>query len=552
MKPIPHEDLVRIFFSLSIILFFSKTFGELFQRRGKPSVIGEILAGILIGKTILGRLFPSIYDLFFPSHGISPQALEIIMVISIVFLMFVAGFEVDLSSILRQGRAVIATGLLSFIVPFTIGFFSSFLSHLWGFPSRISFSLFLGVSLSISAIPVIARVMMDMNILKSDVGCIILGGSVINNILGWFLFSFIFAYSPKILFHIIVFIIITFTVVRWLIDRVFPYMQARTAWPGSIISFGLFLALLGASVTEWIGIHGIFGSFMMGIAFGDTPHLKERTRDIFKQFVMNLFSPLFFGLVGVNVDFLGNFDLGIVFSLLLLAIGGMVLGGYLGGRISGMDKRASLAIGIGLNTRGAMEIILAITALEYGIINSRFFVGFVFMAVVTSLMCAPLLSIFLHRGRGWSLIGLLESGFPFVSLENGCDKKTAIGILAGELGRFIGGYREEIENAVLKREKLFPTGIGEGIAVPHARVAFVKRPYIAVGISHDGVDFDAPDGIPARVIFLLITPEEDDLTQLEIMGDMARMLRKKDLVLRLVNARSPNEFLVLLKTEGGN
>jgi Kef-type K+ transport system membrane component KefB len=182
---------------------------------------------------------------------------------------------------------------------------------------------------------------------------------------------------------------------RRIIDRTLPWVQSKLSWPGGVLSLALGLCFLSAAFTESIGLHAILGAFIMGIAFGDSVHLHERAREIIHQFVTNIFAPLFFVSLGLKVNFVQNFDLALVGLVLFLAIVCKLLGAFLGAYMGGLSRRESLAVGFGLNARGAMEIILGTLAFDARLIDEKMFVALVTMALVTSLMSGPLMKRFI-------------------------------------------------------------------------------------------------------------------------------------------------------------
>ncbi|HXC04670.1 MAG TPA: cation:proton antiporter, partial [Bacteroidia bacterium] len=172
-------------------------------------------------------------------------------------------------------------------------------------------------------------------------------------------------------------------------------IQTKLSWPGGVLSICLGFCFLGATFTEYIGLHAILGAFIMGIAFGDSVHLHEKAREIIHQFVMNVFAPLFFVSLGLKVNFIQNFDPLLVLIVLFLAVFCKLLGASLGAYMGGFSRRKSIAVGFGLNARGAMEIILGTLALNAGLIDEKMFVALVVMALVTSIMSGPLMMYFL-------------------------------------------------------------------------------------------------------------------------------------------------------------
>jgi Kef-type K+ transport system membrane component KefB len=182
-----------------------------------------------------------------------------------------------------------------------------------------------------------------------------------------------------------------------IIDRALPWIQTKLSWPGGVLSICLGFCFLGAAFTEYIGLHAILGAFIMGIAFGDSVHLHEKAREIIHQFVMNVFAPLFFVSLGLKVNFIENFDIVLVLIVLFLAVVCKLVGASLGAWMGGMSKRNAIAVGFGLNARGAMEIILGTLALNAGLIDEKMFVALVVMALVTSMMSGPLMKRFITK-----------------------------------------------------------------------------------------------------------------------------------------------------------
>jgi len=358
----------------------------------------------------LGMLYPDIFNYLFPRTGNIPIALDGIFSLSVIMLLFVAGMEVQLSLVLKQGKVAVYTSVFSMIIPFFTGFAVAwFFPEIFSIPDekgpKLIFSLFFGTALSISALPVIARILMDMNLFKTNIGMVIIASAMFNDLLGWLIFSFVLSLTSTnsgehlslwyTIAYIIGFGLFMLTIGKKIIDKSLPWMQTKLSWPGGVLSISLGICLLSAAFTEAINIHAILGAFIAGIAFGDSVHLREQAREIIHQFVTNFFAPLFFVSIGLKVNFIENFDLPIVLIVLVLAFVGKVVGATLGARLGGMSKNHSLAVGFGMNARGAMEIILGTLALNAGLISKPIFVALVIMALVTSLTSGPLMKKFI-------------------------------------------------------------------------------------------------------------------------------------------------------------
>ena len=405
MAKLSHSELIVLLVSISIMLVFSRVIAELGKKFKLPVVMGELIVGIILGPTITGYFFPGIYDYCFPIAGNVPIALDGIISLSVIMLLFVAGMEVQLPLVLEQGKLAIYTSIFSMIVPFVTGFTTAwFFPAVFGisdeYPAKLIFALFFGTALSISALPVIARILMDMNLFKTKIGMLIIASAMFNDLLGWLIFSLVLSLTGAsdhnmglgyTVIYIIGFGLFMLTIGKKIIDRSLPWIQTKLSWPGGVLSFSLGFCLLCAAFTQSINIHAILGAFIAGIAVGDSVHLHEKAREIIHQFVTNFFAPLFFVSIGLRVNFIDNFDLSIVLIVMVLAYAGKVLGASGGAYLGGLSGRNSLAVGFGMNARGAMEIILGTLALNAGLISPRIFVALVIMALVTSITSGPLM-----------------------------------------------------------------------------------------------------------------------------------------------------------------
>jgi Kef-type K+ transport system membrane component KefB len=410
MVKLAHSELIVLLLSISTMLIVSRIFAELGKQFKLPVVMGELLVGIILGPTVLGMICPQLFNYLFPFSGNIPIALDGIFSLSVIMLLFVAGMEVQLPLVLKQGKVAIYTSIFSMLIPFLTGFATA-----WYFPdifsipheesSRLLFALFFGTALSISALPVIARILMDMNLFQTTIGMVIIASAMFNDLIGWLIFSLVLSLTNKAnheymnlgytISAIIGFGIFMLTIGKKIIDKTLPWMQTKLSWPGGVLSISLGICLLSAAFTQSINIHAILGAFIAGIAFGDSVHLREQAREIIHQFVTNFFAPLFFVSIGLKVNFIENFNLSIVSIVLVLAFVGKVLGAALGARIGGMSRNNAISVGFGMNARGAMEIILGTLALNAGLISKPIFVALVIMALVTSLTTAPLMRKFL-------------------------------------------------------------------------------------------------------------------------------------------------------------
>jgi len=551
------EQVAIFLLSISLMLFFAKLFGEIFLKLRQPAIIGEILAGIILGPTILGMLSPNTFTWLFRSSSEIQIIMDGITTLAVVMLLIVTGLEVDLSIVVKQGKAALSTGFWGLIIPFVIGFFTAFFFHdLLGIQNeemKLVFALFMGTALSISALPVIAKTLMDLKIFKSKIGQTIIAAAMFNDVIGWLIFSVILGMIGvskvelnliETILLILLFSSITIFLGRRLFDKLIPVINKKLSFPGGILNFVFILGFLGAAFTEYIGIHAIFGAFILGLAIGDSVHLTEKPREMIQQFVTNIFAPLFFVSIGLRVNFILNFDLSLVLIILVLAFLGKVIGSGFGARLGGMNVADSFVVGFGMNSRGSMEIILGLLALQYGLIQETVFVALVIMALVTSLTSAPLMNIFLRGKRKYTFENLLKSELVFFTdLKS---KEEIIHFLSQVAAKNLKLNTEEICKEITERENSNPTGISNYLAIPHAKIKSFK-PVIVTAINRNGIDFNSTDGIPSRIIVLLLTPFGENELQLKLLADIVKRFKDKTKIEELLTIKNENEFVERIK-----
>lgn len=563
MERLTSDEVIVMFLALGTLLAAARLLGEVAQRWQQPAVLGEMLAGVLLGPTVFGMLAPDWSAWLFPLQGRSAVVLEGLTALAIALFLLVAGMEVDLSTIWRQGKTAIVVGIAGIGFPFGVGFIAAWsMPQLLGWEGKLApmlFAFFFATALSISALPVIARTLIDLGLYRSDLGMIIVAAAICNDLAGWIIFAVILGMMESQTGHgmsigptiglTLGFTAGTLTLGRWLIHRSLPWVKAYTSWPGGVLGFALVLALLGAACTEYIGVHAIFGAFLVGVAIGDSSHLREQTRMVIYQFVSWIFAPLFFASIGLKINFARHFDAGLTLAVILIACLGKVAGCGLGARWSGMPWREAWALGFAMNARGAMEIILGLLALQYGVIHERLFVALVIMALVTSMLSGPMIQHILGRTKTRKLAAYLTArAFLNPLLAHG--QHEAIEVLAQVASTVSGLSPATIAAAVKQREQLRSTALGNGVAAPHARLEGLTTPVVAVGISHAGIDFNAADGRAARLIFLLLTPPGDDSTQLELLAEIAHIFQDSAVREQAFEVSTYTEFLALMKSQG--
>ena len=557
MPHLTQHDVMTMFLALATLLGTAKLAGELMQKLGQPSVLGEIFAGILLGPTVLGHFKPHLYATLFPTTGSMPIVLETVTTIGVVFFLLTAGLEIDLRSIFRQGKAALLVSFFGVIIPFAFGFaaagaFPKFLGAEVG-ASRLIFALFVGTALSISALPVIAKILMDLNLLRTEMGTVVMSSAMFDDLVGWILFSMILgmmnagAHSldgvKRTVFLVGAFTLLALTIVRWLIDKMLPFIQAHTSWPGGVLGFIFTLTLAGAAFAEFAGIHAVFGAFITGIAIGESAHLRRRTSEHIHSIVTNVFAPFFFASIGLRTNFVSNFNLGITATIIGVACLGKLLGAGWGASLGGMDRRTSWGVGLAMNARGAMEMILGLLALQAGLIRETMFVALVVMALFTSLVSAPAIHFLLRRRRTLTLKDTVTTKLflPHMKLRT---KDEVLQHMCEIAADAVSNAPERFLRLVSERERVVPSGWENGLAIPHARVEGLAQPIVVIARSDAGIDFNARDGKLSRLIILILTG--DNQSQHDLLGDAEEMFSRKEAIDQVLEAATFLELVAAL------
>jgi Kef-type K+ transport system membrane component KefB/mannitol/fructose-specific phosphotransferase system IIA component (Ntr-type) len=552
----PHDVMV-VFLALATLLASAKFAGELVKKFKQPSVLGEIIAGILLGPTVLGHYRPALYALLFPRTGPVALVLDGVTAICVVFFLLTAGIEIDLASIFRQGKTALLVSLLGMVIPFAFGLLSA-----GAFPTllgadegtdRLVFALFIGTALSISALPVVARILMDLGLLRTEMGTVIMSSAMFDDLVGWILFGLVLgmmhpnANAGHGIRHTIILVLsfaaLMLTIGRWLIHKILPFIQAHSTWPGGVLGFIFSLTLASAAFAEYAGIHAVFGAFITGAAVGESPHLRERTSEHIHQIVTNVFAPLFFASIGLHTNFVTNFETRVTLVILAVACLGKVLGAGWGAHLGGMDLRTSIGVGLAMNARGAMEMILGILALQAGLIHEPMFVALVIMALATSLLSAPAIRFVIHGKKTVSLKEIVTSQLFFANLSSDT-KNGVLREMCDRAATLVGNAPERFLRLVSERERVGNSGWRFGVAVPYARIDGLLRPLVAIGKTNRGIDFGSRDGRPARLIVLILTP--DNQSQHDLLADAGQLFSQKEMVDRTLAANNFVELMAAL------
>lgn len=548
-----------LFLSVSLMLLSAATLGEIARKLHQPAVLGEIIAGIILGPTVLGYISPEAVTWLFPAQGHTNAMLDGITSLSIALFLLVAGMEVEFTSIIKARKIATYTAIGGLVFPFVFGYLGAyFFPTEFGSTGRYGsvFALFIATAMSISALPVIARTLMDLNLYRSEMGMITIAAAVLNDIIGWMIFAVIMALlgigdktTPDIIRTLIMtvfFAIFMLTIARTILNKLLVRVQAYLSWPAGTLSFILIVTFACAAIAEMIGIHAIFGSFLAGVALGDSKYLSENTREKISDLVSFVFAPLFFASIGLKVNLIANFDFGLTLIIVVIAFSGKILGSGFAAKLSGITGRESVAIGVAMNARGAMEIILALLALQAGIINDKIFVSLLVMAMLTSLLCGPMIRKILNLKPGKRFASFLSEKYFLNNLKANTPFQAIKEIAS--LFDISGIDNNAITAALIEREELMSTGLGSKIAIPHARLKGLSKPVIGVGISDDGIDFNSPDGKKSNVVIVILVPESDNAMLLNLFAEISEKFKNTNLCDKLMENKSYIPFLSTIRT----
>jgi Kef-type K+ transport system membrane component KefB len=399
------NHLVAAFFlSVAAVLIVARLFGIVAVRVGQPRVMGEVIAGMVLGPSLLGAISPNLQATIFPTDVL--PALGVAANLGLIFYMFLIGLEIDRRQLKGQAVPAVTISNASVAVPMLLGIAVALpLYKLLGPHKKfVAFALFMGVSMSITAFPVLARILAERRMLKRPMGALVVTCAAIDDVTAWFLIALATTIAVSGSFGAVLTTIgeaVAFTLVMWLIVRRILARMATAFDEVGRIPSGWFAAivvgvLLSAYLTEEINIAFIFGGFIMGMVMPRHARLTEEVTRRIEDFVVTLLLPVFFVYTGLktNIGLLDRPELWLItLALIAIAILGKLAGAAVAARVCGFDWRGSAVIGTLMNTRGLTELIVLNLALDSGAISSTLFAALVLMALVTTLMAGPLLKV---------------------------------------------------------------------------------------------------------------------------------------------------------------
>ena len=394
---------ILVLVEVLIVIALSRLVGLGFRWIKQPQVIGEIVAGIMLGPSLFGLVAPDLAAAVFPAEAV--PFLNVLSEIGLIFFMFLIGLELNPKYLKNNLDTAILTSHVSILVPFSLGSLLALLLYPIVSNSSVSFTafaLFLGAAMSITAFPVLARIITEHNLQNTKLGTLALTCAAVDDVTAWCLLAVAIAVTrtnsmvgalPTI-FEALIYIVFMLTVVRWFLQRLSKHYN-RTGRLTQLVLAGIYMGVVASAlITEWIGIHLIFGAFLLGAAMpknaGLTRELAEKTED----FVLIFLLPIFFAYSGLRTEIglLNSPELWLLCAAVLgVAIIGKYVGTYAAARVCGISNREASALGWMMNTRGLTELIVLNIGLSLGVISPILFTMLVIMALVTTFMTSPLL-----------------------------------------------------------------------------------------------------------------------------------------------------------------
>ncbi|MEZ5245587.1 MAG: cation:proton antiporter [Acidimicrobiales bacterium] len=416
LNPPTEHQLLVFWVALLVILVVARGLGALMQRIGQPAVVGELAAGLVLGPSLLGNIAPDVTDWLFPADDAQTAMLFTVGWLGVLLLLVGTGFETDLGLIQRLGRAAFFVSAGSLIVPAAAGFAVG-----WFIPNafvgseteRYIFALFVAAALSISSLPVIAKILGEMGLMRRNFGQLTLAAGMANDVIGWILLGFIAGLAQaggvkldKLAFTVggvAIFFVLAFTVGQRIVDASLRRVRASGGDALSGLTVVLITALAFGVITQWLHVEAVLGAFIAGVILARSRFADHELIRPLETMTAAIFAPIFFATAGLRVDLglLGDGET-IVWAIVVLLAASLskFIGSLAGARLSAIPTREGAALGVGLNARGALEIVIATVGLSLGVLNDRSYTVVVLMAMATSMAAPPMLRRVLRNWEG--------------------------------------------------------------------------------------------------------------------------------------------------------
>lgn len=441
-----HHPLSILLIQIIAVLLMVRLFGFLFKHIGQPGVIGEIVAGIVLGPSVLGYFFPDVFQVLFPPESLTN--LELLSQVGLVLFMFVIGMELDFSVLKNKINETLVISHAGILVPFFLGIVASYWiyeEYAAAQTAFLPFALFIGISMSITAFPVLARIIQERNMTKTSLGTLAIASAANDDVTAWCLLAVVIAIAKagtfaSALYAIgltALYIIIMFMVVRPFLKKVGEVYANQEVINKTFVALILLILIISSTLTEIIGIHALFGAFMAGVVMPPSIGFRKVMMEKVEDIALVFFLPLFFAFTGLRTE-IGLINSpalwGVCLLLITVAVAGKLGGCAVAARLVGESWKDSFTIGTLMNTRGLMELVALNIGYEMGVLPPSIFVILVIMALVTTFMTTPLLHLVerIFARREERLSAKLKLVFCFGRPESGRSLLSIFFLLFGK------------------------------------------------------------------------------------------------------------------------
>jgi Kef-type K+ transport system membrane component KefB len=403
-------NVLLLLVQIATVVLAARVVGALFRRIGQPQVVGEMVAGVLLGPSLLGWAAPAASAALFPAESLG--FLGALSQLGLLVFMFLVGLELDPKLLRERGRATVATSHASIAVPFVLGAALAvplFARHGPAGTELLHFALFMGAAMSITAFPVLARILAERNLLRTRLGAIAIACAAVDDVTAWCILAFVVVlvradgHGMPLYATIggtMVFVALALGVLRPRLASLAERTRRRGYLSQDVLGLLLLLALGCAAVTEWLGVHALFGAFLAGALLPNEEQFVEAVMEKLRDVTVVLLLPLFFAFTGLrtSLGLVSGWELwGWTLAILAVAVVGKIGGCVLAARWTGLEWREAGALGVLMNTRGLMELVILNIGLDLGVIEQTVFSMMVVMAVTTTFMTSPLLDRLVPR-----------------------------------------------------------------------------------------------------------------------------------------------------------
>lgn len=392
---------------LILLLLVGRVLGEGMNRIGQPALFGQLLAGVLLGPSVFGLLLPELHAVVFPDNKTLKSMIDAVSQIGILLLLLLTGMETNLALVSRRRRTVVASSLSGIAVPFLCGVALAYALPTDVVPAhenRLVTALFLGTALAISSVKIVAMTLMEIGVIRRDIGQLILATAVLDDTIAWIIIAIISGIAlhggvdlrsvGASLAGTALFLAFCLTIGQRLVARLIVWVNDHMTIEMPVITAIMVIMLALSLTTDLIGVHTALGAFVAGLMIGQSPILTEHIESQLRGFIIAFFSPVFFAVAGLGMDLRTLFDQTLMLftlAVILVASVGKFMGALLGGRLGGLTFRESLALATGLNARGSTEVIIASIGLAMGALSKELYTMVVAMAVITTMAMPPML-----------------------------------------------------------------------------------------------------------------------------------------------------------------